>query len=78
MPNGRIPTVRQGFNEWFDDLSIDELRVIISDPKRYDAIADRIRNGGSKHEWLMVREMEKVKSWGVPMDEVHRVPSATV
>ncbi|WP_163834199.1 LysM peptidoglycan-binding domain-containing protein [Spartinivicinus ruber] len=78
LPNGRIPTVRQGFNEWFDGLSVEELRLITSDTKRYDDVADRIRNGGSKHEWLMVREMEKVKSWGVPMDEVHRFTTNTL
>ncbi len=77
LVNGKIPTVRKGFNKWFDELTPEELKSIISDPKMYDTIAQRFRNGGGKHEWLMVREMQKVKEWGVPMNEIHRFTSKT-
>ncbi|OZG70288.1 hypothetical protein BTA51_26570 [Hahella sp. CCB-MM4] len=75
--NGKIPGLNEGFSKWFDSLSLAELRLLIADRKLYDSIADRIRNGGAKHEWLMVCEMERIKAWNVSMEEVHRFTSET-
>ncbi len=77
LVNGKVPTIRKGFNQWFDKLAPDELGTLISEPKFYDTIAQRVRNGGGKHEWLMVREIQNVKEWGVPMDEIHRFTTKT-
>ncbi|MFD0727519.1 putative Ig domain-containing protein [Lysobacter brunescens] len=78
LPSGRVPTVKKGFNAWWDDLTVSEARTILQVPKYREAIAERIRNGGAKHEWMMVVEALKFKSWGVSMDEVHRFTTGTL
>ena len=49
---GAIPS-RENFNTWFDSLTVDQLKVLMTDNTVNDRITDRLRLG-DRHEWLMV------------------------
>jgi filamentous hemagglutinin len=76
-PEKFIPSGGDQFIDWFDALTEDELRTLLSDPAAKDVIAKRIRQPGGLHEWLMVSEMKQVKHWGVSMRTVMSARSRT-
>ena len=75
-----VPPPGQTFDEWFDALTEQELDQYLADgsSRRTGAtgakriIADNIRHPRGMHEWLMVAEARKLKSWGVSMAEIKR------
>jgi RHS repeat-associated protein len=73
---GRIPTFREGFNAWWDDLSSTELDALI-DAGHYGTLAARMRGERGMHEFLQVAEMRRLKEWRVSMDDVHRITVGT-
>ena len=78
LPRGSVPPVRKGaFNQWFDDLSVEELDMLWKDKKISDAIKSRIRHPGGEHEWCMVCLAPQFKKWGVSMDEMKRFRTKT-
>lgn len=75
VPNGRIPSGPE-FNEWFDELSVDEFQRVVSDPVYKKRVASLTRDEGL-HEWLPINQLAKVKEWGVSMAELKEFRSAT-
>ncbi|TGV01081.1 hypothetical protein EM932_17125 [Flavivirga rizhaonensis] len=77
VSNGRVPEYGGGFNEWFDDLSLDEFDMLWGNSSVRKQIEAQIRKPGKLHEWCMVCETPKFKAWGVSMDEIQRFRSLT-
>ncbi len=79
-PNGSIPpnsATNNLFHKWFDELSEAELNLILQNSKLKKTLQNRIRWPSSFHEWCMVCEIQKFKSWNVPMSEIHRFRTKT-
>jgi filamentous hemagglutinin len=77
-PGGRIPSATSGnFVAWFDDLSVEELDMLWSNPKIKGYIEDAIRAPGGYHEWCMVCRAPTFKQWGVSMAEIQRFRTKT-
>ena len=76
VPSGQIPGVAD-FAKWYDALSFNELRLVLSNPQYKTAIASRVRDPGGLHEWLKVEQLLKFKEWDVPMSEISRFRTAT-
>jgi hypothetical protein len=72
------PVGGEEFNEWFDALTMSELRTMTEDPLSRAILDGSVREPGGLHEWLMVAEMERIKSWGVSIRTVlaARTPTA--
>jgi hypothetical protein len=69
--NMEIPSVRNGeFNQWFDNLTPEELEKLWQNPQLRKKIEDRIRRPGGYHEWHLVSRTPKFKCWGVSMDDI--------
>ena len=69
--NMEIPSVRNGeFNQWFDNLTPEELEKLWENPQLRKKIEDRIRKPGGYHEWHLVSRTPKFKRWGVSMDDI--------
>jgi len=75
VPKGKIPWGDNGsdFVKWFDDLSKEELELVL---KKYD-LGDLIRYPRGKHEWLKVEHLQKFKEWNVSMSEIWRFRTDT-
>ena len=73
LVDGKVPSViNNRFNDWFDKMSVEDLNLLWSDSKIQKIIKDRIRHPGGLHEWCMVCETPKWKSWKIPMEEIKR------
>ncbi|WP_252227835.1 MULTISPECIES: hypothetical protein [Clostridium] len=59
----KVPTNRQGFDEWFDSLTSDECNQLWECPSIKKIIKDRLRDGNN-HEWY------KAKEWGLTTQEI--------
>ncbi|MBD5135760.1 MAG: hypothetical protein HDT39_07345 [Lachnospiraceae bacterium] len=64
-----IPTIPEGFEKWFDDLTVDELKKLLKNRKRRRKILRKFR-AGNNHEWYKVSQAVKLKEWGVTFDEI--------
>ncbi|WP_259404533.1 contractile injection system protein, VgrG/Pvc8 family [Pseudoalteromonas sp. SG45-1] len=74
LVNGKVPSIRNNkFNEWYDNLSLEEMRLLWDDKNIRESIESRIRKPGGYHEWYMVARTPKFKEWGLPMEEIKRV-----
>ncbi|MFK3874001.1 hypothetical protein ACI2JT_23280, partial [Pseudoalteromonas rhizosphaerae] len=72
--NGKVPSIRNNkFNEWYNNLSLEEMRLLWDDKSIRESIESRIRKPGGYHEWYMVARTPKFKEWGLPMEEIKRV-----
>lgn len=76
-----VPSIRNGeFNKWFNELSEEDLNEIFTNPKLQkvkDTVKDRIRHPGGLHEWLMCEKAPKIKSWGITMEKIKELRTAT-
>lgn len=80
-PNGFIPHNSQTdnqFHKWFDDLTLEELDLVLANPSLKTTLEARIRYPGGFHEWCMVCEIRTFKSWKVSMAEIHRFRTRTL
>jgi len=86
LVNGKIPqnpakniplNVDNKFHKWFDELTFEELKLVMSDEKLLKRLNDRIRYPGELHEWYKVSQVSVFKKWNVPMSEIHRVRTQT-
>ncbi len=77
LPDGKVPTVNQGFDEWFDDLSPEELDTLWNIPAHKKRIENGIRDPGDLHEWCMVCRAPDFKRWGVSIGEIKRFRTST-
>ena len=75
---GAIPTGKY-FEQWFDDLSVDELKLLMSDSSVYKQLGStgRLRLGG-KHEFLKVSQMLKLKQLGLTAYEIRNFSTSTI
>ncbi len=81
LVNGKIPANSKNnnlFHKWFDELTQQELELVLADPTLKEALEARIRYPGGLHEWCMVCEISKFKSWEIPMSEIHRFRTKTL
>ncbi len=78
LVNGKIPTVKKGFNKWYDELTLEEFDKVWGNKELRETIEDRIRYPASYHEWCMVCESRQFKEWKVSMDEIHRFRTKTL
>ena len=72
---GAIPS-RENFNTWFDSLTVDQLKVLMTDNTVNDRITDRLRLG-DRHEWLMVSNAAIAKSWGLSAYDIQTLTNYT-
>ncbi|GAA0824238.1 hypothetical protein GCM10009111_34870 [Colwellia asteriadis] len=69
--NGKVPSIRKGaFNDWFNELSIEEMDLLWENKSVREAIEARIRKPGGYHEWYMVSRTPTFKNWGMSMEEI--------
>lgn len=75
LPKGYVNWGENGadFAKWFNDLTPEELSLVL---KKY-TLDDLVRYPGGRHEWLKVSELQRIKEWGVPMEEVWRFRTDT-
>jgi hypothetical protein len=74
LVDGEVPTnTNNEFDNWFNSLTNEEFKVLWSDGDIQKIIKNRIRFPGEMHEWYMVAETPKFKSWKVTMQEIKRV-----
>ena len=75
VPNlTEVPSVRGGaFQKWFNELSPDELKIVLSDPKLKAAVEARLRSPGRFHEWLPVSRALKFKEWGITAEQIQEL-----
>ena len=82
VPNGKIPkNSKKGenpFHKWFNELTPEELDIVLADSKLSESLHSKIRWPGYLHEWYMVAEIKKFKKWNVPMEEIHRIRTKTL
>ena len=67
-----IPTLSNGFREWFDGLSKPQLEELYKTQTIKDKIKKNLR-GGSKvhnHEWNMVAHADQFKNWGLTASDI--------
>ena len=60
--DGTIPG-KEDFPKWFEGLSKQDIITLYKDKKVKNAIQNRLRNGGGKHEWLAVSKAPVWKEW---------------
>ena len=65
----KVPTKSKEFDEWFDDLTIEELDKLWDDSKSKKTIKDKLR-AGNNHEWYKVSQANKAKRWGLTTQEI--------
>ena len=71
-----IPPPGPEFVDWWDSLTLKELRKFLDDESVAGAvgaeriIANSIRHPGGLHEWLMVKHQLQIKRWGVSLQTV--------
>ncbi|NFI51837.1 hypothetical protein FDA52_02390 [Clostridium botulinum] len=65
----KVPTNRQGFDEWFDSLTSDECNQLWECPSIKKIIKDRLRDGNN-HEWYKVSNANVAKEWGLTTQEI--------
>ena len=68
LPKGYVNWSENGadFAKWFDDLTPDDLCLVLP----YYDLSRLVRHPGGMHEWLKVNELQRIKEWGVPMEEI--------
>ncbi|KAB7613724.1 filamentous hemagglutinin N-terminal domain-containing protein [Amylibacter sp. SFDW26] len=76
LPNGDIPTSRSEFDEWVSSLSVDDIGKIWKDPDLKSDFKDMIRPGG-RHEWCMCDHYDQFAAWGLSVDDVRSLSTAT-
>lgn len=79
-PGGRVPYDKNNpaaFQNWWDDLSPQELGQLSKDKALWKTIENRIRNGGGEHEWLKVSQQLEHKRLGFSMKEIQDWVTAT-
>jgi len=78
-----IPPRGRAFNQWFDELTLEELDKLLAETNTdteigaRQVIANNIRHPGGEHEWLMVAEVRQFKKWGVTMEQIQAGRSLT-
>ena len=65
----KVPTNKQGFDQWFDSLTPDECNQLWADPAIKKTIKDRLRDGNN-HEWYKVSNANTSKRWGLTAEEI--------
>ncbi len=65
----KVPTNRQGFDEWFDSLTSNECNQLWECPSIKKIIKDRLRDGNN-HEWYKVSNANVAKEWGLTTQEI--------
>ncbi|KES12903.1 Rhs family protein, partial [Snodgrassella alvi SCGC AB-598-P14] len=70
-PWGWAPWKKGGFDDWFDNASVDDISENIKSVKR------ALRNGGKKHEMFPVSEAVKAKSLGFTAQELKAMAAPT-
>ena len=71
----QIPGTSNGFDSWYNGLSDSDVAILYQDGQVADKIKDRLRGDGGVHEWFMVAEAPKTKSWGVTAEDVKSATS---
>ena len=80
LRDGRVPFNRRDpsvFQDWWDDLSYDELRQLSTDEDILPQINSGIRGNGGQHEWLKVSQQLEHKRLGFSMREIQDWVTAT-
>ncbi|MDE6232082.1 MAG: hypothetical protein K2M60_01865, partial [Lachnospiraceae bacterium] len=65
----KFPTKETGFDEWFNDLTVEEINRLAKYKKLRKKIKDNLR-AGNNHEWFKVSQFKKAKEWGVTSQEI--------
>jgi hypothetical protein len=77
-PNRNIPGTKYGkFNQWWNELTPEELDMLWAETDLRDTIEDRVRYPPGNHEWLMVSQGRKLKRLGFTMEEIKAMTSPT-
>ena len=74
---GKVPRKASTFDSWFDALTIDELKVLMTDTKVRTNITSMLRGDGYKHEFLMVSNAVIAKSWGLTAKDIKTMTTGT-
>lgn len=75
---GRVPTYASGkFNSWWNDLSVDELKMLLADEGIAKQIKAQVRAPGGLHEWLMTSLGPDVKKLGFTMEDIKAMTTPT-
>ena len=74
---GKVPRKASTFDSWFDALTIDELKVLMTDTKVRTNITSMLRGDGYKHEFLMVSNAVIAKSWGLTAKDIKTMTIGT-
>ena len=74
--NGRIPTRRAQFDNWASGLTSNEIDQIWANPELRSNFTDMIRPGGM-HEWCMCKHFDQFTDWGLSVDDVRGLSTAT-
>ncbi|MEL6586786.1 MAG: hypothetical protein AAFY65_15465 [Pseudomonadota bacterium] len=80
VPGGRVPFSRRDpavFQDWWDDLSYEELSRLSADEDILPQINQGIRGNGGQHEWLKVSQQLEHKRLGFSMREIQDWVTAT-
>ena len=72
---GAVPS-SDNFNTWFDSLTVDQLKILMTDNKVKERITQKLRLG-DRHEWLMVSNAVISKSWGLSAYDIQTLTNYT-
>ena len=72
-----VPPPGSTFDDWFDALTLKDLREFLADGHARKLIEAAIRHPRHHHEWLMVKHVEKFKEWGVSMKLIKEARTLT-
>lgn len=65
------------FAQWFNGISYEEFMKFWNDNDSNKKIKDRLRHPGGQHEWLMVARAPKFKQWGIKIEDIWSLRTAT-
>ena len=65
------------FNDWWDELTPDELDAILTSNDHFDSLGARIRQPGGLHEWCLVCQQRRIKDLGISMSQIRDFRTAT-
>ena len=77
MPDGNVPGTAT-FDNWWDNLTVDELDYLVLNGGIKDRMVSRIRGTNPNHEWCMCSLMEYFKkNWDISMAEIRAFVTPT-
>ncbi len=74
-----IPTLGNGFREWFDRLSKPQVEELYKTQTIKDKIKKNLRGGNKvhNHEWNMVAYADQFKNWGLTVSDIMDIATPT-